>query len=30
LNLQSHYDIQCAEDAAGQAIKRIQPLRALR
>src|SRR6266516_7589419 len=28
LNLQSHYDIQCAEDAAGQAIKRIRPLRA--
>jgi addiction module HigA family antidote len=25
LNLQSHYDIQCAEDAAGRAIKRIQP-----
>ena len=24
LNLQSHYDIQCAEDAAGQAIKRIR------
>ena len=27
LNLQSHYDIQCAEDAAGQAIKRIRPCR---
>jgi addiction module HigA family antidote len=26
LNLQSHYDLQCAEDAAGPAIKRIQPL----
>ncbi len=25
LNLQSHYDLQCAEDAAGRAIKRIQP-----
>src|SRR6266852_9250603 len=25
LNLQSHYDVQCAEDAAGQAIKRIRP-----
>lgn len=25
LNLQSHYDIQCAEDAAGLAITRIQP-----
>jgi addiction module HigA family antidote len=25
LNLQSHYDIQCAEDAAGRAIKRIRP-----
>src|SRR5437667_11869507 len=25
MNLQSHYDIQCAEDAAGPAIKRIQP-----
>jgi addiction module HigA family antidote len=30
LNLQSHYDIQCAEDAAGRAIKRIQPCNALR
>src|ERR1700674_2339141 len=29
LNLQSHYDIQCAQDAAGQAIKRIQPRRAV-
>jgi addiction module HigA family antidote len=27
LNLQSHYDIQCAEDAAGQTIKRIKPCR---
>lgn len=29
LNLQSHYDLQCAEDAAGDSIKRIrrwQPL----
>ena len=25
LNLQSHYDIQCAEDAAGRAIQRIRP-----
>src|SRR5438105_2971699 len=25
LNLQSHYDIQCAEDAGGKAIKRIRP-----
>jgi addiction module HigA family antidote len=25
LNLQSHYDIQCAEDALGSAINRIQP-----
>ena len=24
LNLQSHYDLQCAEDAASQAIKRIR------
>ena len=24
LNLQSHYDLQCAEDAAGQAMKRIR------
>ena len=29
LNLQSHYDIQCAEDGAGQAIKRIRPCRAV-
>ena len=29
LNLQSHYDIQCAEDAAGQAIKRIRRCRAV-
>ena len=27
LNLQSHYDIRCAEDAAGQATKRIRPCR---
>ncbi|NOT54869.1 MAG: HigA family addiction module antidote protein [Deltaproteobacteria bacterium] len=26
LNLQMHYDIQCAEDAAGRAIGRIRPL----
>ncbi len=25
LNLQTHYDIQCAEDAAGRAIRRIRP-----
>ncbi len=25
LNLQTHYDIQVAEDASGRAIKRIQP-----
>ena len=25
LNLQSHYDIQCAEDAAGRTIRRIRP-----
>jgi addiction module HigA family antidote len=29
LNLQSHYDIQCAEDAAGRAIERIKPCQAL-
>ncbi len=29
LNLQSHYDLQCVEDAAGQAIKRIRPCRAV-
>src|SRR5688572_17232331 len=28
LNLQSHYDIQCAEDAVGRAIERIQPFQA--
>ena len=28
LNLQSHYDLQCAEDAAGGAIKRIRRYRA--
>ena len=27
LNLQSNYDVQCAEDAAGRAIARIQPWR---
>src|SRR5260221_13985107 len=27
LNLQSHYDLQCAEDAAGAAIKRIRRFR---
>ena len=27
LNLQTHYDIQRAEDAAGRAIKRIAPRR---
>lgn len=26
LNLQSHFDIQVAQDAAGATIKRIQPL----
>jgi addiction module HigA family antidote len=30
LNLQGHYDIQCAEDVAGRAIERIQPCPALR
>ncbi len=25
LNLQMHYDVQCAEDAAGRTIDRIQP-----
>jgi addiction module HigA family antidote len=25
MNLQSHYDIQCAEDAAGHAIRKIVP-----
>lgn len=25
MNLQTHYDIQCAEDAAGRAIQRIAP-----
>jgi len=25
LNLQMHYDIQCAEDAAGRTLSRIQP-----
>lgn len=27
LNLQARYDVQCAEDAAGRSIARIQPLR---
>ena len=27
MNLQRQYDIQCAEDAAGAAIRRIQPWR---
>jgi addiction module HigA family antidote len=27
LNLQSNYDVQCAEDAAGKVISRIQPWR---
>ena len=27
LNLQTHYDIQCAEDAVGRAINRIRPLK---
>ncbi len=25
MNLQTHYEIQCAEDAAGRAIRRIAP-----
>ena len=25
MNLQTHYDIQCAEDAAGRAIRKITP-----
>jgi plasmid maintenance system antidote protein VapI len=25
LDLQSNYDVQCAQDAAGRAIERIQP-----
>lgn len=25
MNLQTHYDIQCAEDSAGRAIQRITP-----
>ena len=29
LNLQSNYDVQCAEDAAGPAIAHIKPLSAL-
>jgi hypothetical protein len=27
MNLQTHYDIQCAEDAAGSAIQKITPRR---
>ncbi|MCA3040202.1 MAG: HigA family addiction module antidote protein [Rhodocyclaceae bacterium] len=27
MNLQAHYDIQCAEDLAGKAIRKIAPLR---
>ena len=27
MNLQTHYDIQCAEDAAGRAIQKIVPRR---
>jgi antitoxin HigA-1 len=27
MNLQTHYDIQCAEDAAGRAIQKIAPRR---
>ena len=30
LNLQTHYDIQCAEDEAGRAIGRIQPMQRVR
>ena len=29
LNLQSHYDIQCAEDDAGRAIGRIRPMKVM-
>ena len=29
MNLQSHYDIQCAEDAAGRLIQKITPRMAL-
>src|SRR6266436_9766939 len=29
LNLQTHYDVQCAEDAVGHAIQRVRPLREL-
>jgi addiction module HigA family antidote len=28
VNLQTHYDIQCAEDTAGPSIKRIRPRQA--
>lgn len=27
LNLQAHYEVQCAQDAAGAAIAKIKPLR---
>jgi antitoxin HigA-1 len=27
MNLQTHYDIQCAEDIAGRAIRKIAPRR---
>ena len=27
MNLQAHYDIQCAEDIAGRAIRKIAPRR---
>jgi antitoxin HigA-1 len=29
LNLQNHYETQCAEDAAGRAIRRIRPCQAV-
>ena len=29
MNLQSHYDLQCAEDAAGRLIQKITPRMAL-
>jgi len=30
LNLQSHYDVQCVQDAKGRAINRIRPLRGVK
>lgn len=27
INLQTHYDVECAQDIAGAAIRRIRPLR---